>query len=94
MSEMETVKKPKSVADCVRSNNWFKSYRNMEEFIMEAIRDFLEAKSCANIVHLRICQQSEIACMHAWSVEERYSSQWTWTLTCNLRKPPKEAVEQ
>lgn len=58
---METVKIPKSVADCVRSNSWFKSYRNMEGFVVEAIRDFLEAKSSTNIVHIRICQQNEIA---------------------------------
>lgn len=61
MTEMETVKIPKSVLDCVRSNNWFKSYRNIEEVVVEAIRNFLEAKGSANIIHIGICRQNEIS---------------------------------
>jgi len=52
---------PKSVVGSVRSDNWFKSYRKMKDFAVETMRDFLEAKSSANIVYTRICQQNEIA---------------------------------
>lgn len=60
MNGVEILKISESVVSCVRSKPLFESYKNLEEAVVDAIRDFLEAKSSTNIVHIRICQQNKI----------------------------------
>jgi len=58
--EVETITLPKSVFDCVRSTSWFESYKRLENVVIEAIIDWLEAKGSANIVHIHITQQKQV----------------------------------